>query len=147
MTTPTVRRPAVLFSAVFLSMTGCSSNDCTLTGTVSFRGKPVIFGTVIVQASDGMRRIGRIDLDGSYTVEKLPAGPVKISVESPEPTNPAASPKRPPRSNGPAELPEDYKPPDRSKWARLPDKYSDPDQSGLTTTVRSGPNHFDIPLP
>ena len=50
------------------------------------------------------------------------------------------------RPNGPAELPTDYKPPDREKWVRLPEKYADPDQSGLTTTLKSGTNPFDIPL-
>jgi hypothetical protein len=147
MTTSTIRPAAVLCSAVILAIAGCSgANDCTLAGKVTYQGKPVICGTVIVVGADGIRQTGRIDSDGTYFVEKLVAGPVKISVESPAPENPADRPARPPRPEGPAERPPDYKPPDRAKWVRLPGQYADPDQSGLTTTVSSGKNPFDIPL-
>ena len=146
MTMPTMRPAALLLWAVALAMTGCGGNDCTLIGNVTYKNRPVTVGSVIAVGADGIRQTGRIDADGRYSVDKLVAGPVKISVESPQPPDPAARPARPPRPEGPAEAPPDYKPPDRTKWVQLPDKYTDPDQSGFGTTVKSGLNRFDIPL-
>jgi hypothetical protein len=146
MTPPTVRPAAVLFSALVLAMAGCGGNDSTLTGQVTYQGQPVIFGAVIVHCADGIGRSSSIGPDGKYAVGNLPTGPVKITVESPELPDPAARRPRPPRSEGPAETPPEYKPLDRSKWVRLPDKFADPDKSGLTTTLKRGTNRLDIPL-
>jgi hypothetical protein len=137
------RRPvAVLLLAL---AAGCGGGDCTLAGKVKFQGRPVASGTVIATGSDGIRRTGNIGPDGSYSVEKLPPGPVKLAVESPEPPDPATW--QPPPTGGPAGAPRNLPPADRSKWIKLPEQYGDADQSGLATTVQRGTNPYDIEMP
>jgi len=145
MATPTTRFAAVLLPAVALAFGGCAGGDCTLAGKVTYQGKPVVYGTVIAQGSDGIRRTGNIGLDGSYSVEKLPPGAVKLTVESPQPPDQDTLNQAP--TGGPAGAPRNRKAIDRSKWMALPDKYADADQSGLSTTLKVGANPFDIEMP
>ena len=84
--------------------------------------------------------------DGTYTVEALPAGLVGIGVQSPEPPDPAQSP-RGPQPKRPAGPPPNLPAVDRSKWFRLPDEVADPETSGLATTVTGGTTASDIRLP
>ena len=37
-------------------------------------------------------------------------------------------------------------PPDASKWFAIPEKYADYTKSELTTTIKTGPNTFNIEL-
>jgi hypothetical protein len=138
---------AVFAAAVAFGLTGCGGDDCVLKGKVTYQGKPVVYGAVIVVGPDGLRRKGGLRDDGSYEIDKLPRGLCKISVHSPEPRDRNALPpemRRPP--NGPAGAPADLPPIDKSKWMELPDQYADPDASGVTTTINGGENHFDIEL-
>src|SRR5205085_8629584 len=98
-------RPAVVLLAVaIVAVAGCkASRDCNLTGKVSFQGKPVIYGTVLVQCADGTRLATNIKADGTYLIEGLLAGPVKIGVNSPEPPDAAALATAP--RSGPASAP------------------------------------------
>jgi hypothetical protein len=148
MTIRTLRPAAVLFAAAAaFAAAGCGGMDCTLKGTVTYQGKPVIFGSVVAVGSDGVQRAGKIHEDGAYEIERLPRGPVKLCVLSPEPRNRSDLPpemQAPP--GGPAGPPPDLPRIDKSKWSPLPEQYNDPESSGLSTTVKSGDNHFDIEL-
>ena len=148
MTPPHHRFATALFPALALAAAGCGNglNDCTLTGQVTYQGKPVVYGVVIVQGASGIKRSRPIQPDGRYIVEGLPAGPVKITVEGPpEPPDPATRLSQP--THRPAGPPPNLPVIDRSKWVQLPEKYADPDQSGLATTVKRGTNPFDIDMP
>jgi hypothetical protein len=148
MTNPSGRRRLLIGLVVvsYAAVAGCAGGTGTLTGTVTYQGKPVVFGAVTVQAADGSRRMGNIEPDGTYTVTNVPTGRVTIAVSSPEPPAPAPA-SAPSRLARPG-----YSPPppapavDRSKWVKLPDQYADPVQSELTTTVSSGTNTFNIEL-
>jgi hypothetical protein len=138
-------RPGKFVAAVALVVAGCGGGTGTLTGKVSYQGKPVVMGSVFVQAADGTRRVSNIEPDGTYTVLNMPVGPVMIAVNSPEPPDPKALAGRAPRAGAkPAPAAPAV---DRSKWVRLPDKYADPAQSDVTTTVSPGTTQFDINLP
>jgi hypothetical protein len=115
---------------------GCGRGRGDLQGTVTFQNKPVRFGSVQVLGSDGITKAGSINDDGTYVVEDILAGPIKIAVHSPDPGQIHVATRKgepPPKA-------------DRSKWFRLPDKFADFDKSELTFSLRAGPNTFDIPL-
>jgi hypothetical protein len=140
--------PAVVLLAAALAAAGCGeSRTGTLTGTVSYRGKPVVYGVVLVQCADGTRSATNIRPDGSYTVERLLAGPVKIGVNSPEPPDAAAQSAAAAQPARPAGPPPNLPAVDKSKWFNIPDELGDPETSGKSTTVTAGTTHFDIQLP
>jgi hypothetical protein len=120
---------------------GCDGGRGELMGKVIYKEKPVRMGWVLVSGNDGLVRSVAIEDDGSYHVKEVPAGPVKLSVTSPDPS----APRPPSRKKGP----DAPKPPTQEeidKWVALPDKYGDFTQSELTFTVQRGTNTFDIDL-
>jgi len=145
MPTPVPRSHVLAASLFMLAVAGCGGGTGTLTGKVSYKGKPVVYGSVLVRCADGIQRAGNIELDGSYTVLNVPTGPVKIGVDSPEPPSAADISHRGSRPGAKAAAAAPTV--DRSKWVKLPDKYADPDQSGQATTVTVGTTPFDITLP
>lgn len=56
-----------------------------LTGTITAQGKPVVFGTVTAITADRRTFTVPINADGTYVLEDLPPGPVRIAVSSPNP--------------------------------------------------------------
>jgi hypothetical protein len=143
------RRPVCcLFCLALLASTGCSAGTGAVAGTVTYQGKTVASGTVLIVASDSLPYYGTIQDDGTYTVLKVPTGPAKMAVLSPGPDagknfelilkvtkRGFEGPDRPPAFRG-----------DPKKWFPLPDKYREFNDSGLTVTVTGGVNQRDIPL-
>lgn len=138
---------------------GCAGRG-TVSGTISFRHKPLSGGKVTFQTEAGKTFSGDIK-DGEYKVANVPAGPAKISVWTPEP--PTGGMRM--GQGGPAkggmggqmppgtQVPEGVTPSkftmdnDPSHFVKIPDKYNDPDKSGLTYTVKGGTQTNDIDLP
>jgi hypothetical protein len=116
---------------------------------------------------------GEIDLNGTYSIDSVPTGPVKIAVASPKPDDPsgrgAGKGGRGPagaaagggvgKANPDMEDPREKffaaqggkkNEPERPKpapgqWFAIPDKYADPTTSGLSGDVKSGtPLDIDI---
>ena len=59
---------------------------------MTFRGKPVVWGSVTLKAADGsIHQIG-INLDGTYRLERVPVGPAGVGVSSPDPAPSARAP-------------------------------------------------------
>jgi hypothetical protein len=133
-------------AALVLALAGCGGGTGTLTGKVTHKTKTVVYGTVMVVGADGITRSGNIEPDGTYKVEDVPAGAVKLAVVSPEPIDPKHLPKHTGRP-GMEGKPAPYPTVDRARWFKVPDKYGDPEKSGLTTTVRAGATPHDITLP
>jgi hypothetical protein len=130
---------------------------CTLQGTGSIRGKVtyqdklVRSGSVMFVGSDSLPRYGPIDADGRYAVDRLPAGPIKITVTSPDPRGVAGrGPGRRPDLKDAGAVPgRSEEPPPAAvvaAWFALPDSYGDLKTSKLVFDVRPGPNTFDIEL-
>jgi hypothetical protein len=133
-----------------LGASGCGGSG-TVSGTVSYAGKPLKGGNVIFVGSEGKRSIsGSIQEDGSYTLAKVPPGPVTVCVET-ESLNPGAKALArhytpPPGMQAPAGLDEGNAS-TAKLYVKIPEKYSKPDQSGLSYTVKSGSQKYDIDLP
>ena len=134
----------LLSLAVLASVGGCG-RTAHVAGKVTYQGQPVVHGSVILLGADNKARSGVIEPDGSYTVEGVGLGEVKIAVISRDPAkgrsvlrggNPApgdnngqASPKTPPAG-----------------WFPLPPNYETPATSGLGCTIDSSQVSHDIEL-
>ena len=147
--------PRVVLILVFaLLSVGCSKG--TVSGKVFYRGKPLSGGTVTFAPENGDARTAPIHEDGSYRIEKIAVGSAKIGVfyyGGP----PASLPQT--RVSGvmarggaiPQGAPPEVKDilPSAKKAdevVTIPKHYEDPDKSGLTHSVKSGLQEFDIQL-
>jgi hypothetical protein len=133
-------------AALALAATGCSSAVTDVSGKVTYQGKPVVYGAVVIVGSDGLPRSGTIEPDGTYRVSGVAVGPAKVAVSSPKP--PGSEPTGPRRpatrddSVDPDKIPPPPPPPAPPEvirsWTAIPDKYGDPGKSDLTADVRPG---------
>ena len=69
---------------LMLLLAGCG-RSANVTGKVTYQARSVCYGTVILVSADKKVRSGVIEPDGSYTVEGVPLGDVKIAVISHDP--------------------------------------------------------------
>ena len=131
----------VLYCLVFSLSIGCDRKT-TVNGKVSCKGKPVVWGNVILIDANGEYHQGVIELDGSYTIVDVPKGIVKIGVSSPNPnaTHNLKNRKPDPKADSTAKLDK----PAKGAWFPIPDKYADPNSSGLTETVAGKPIVIDL---
>ncbi len=93
-------------------------------------------------------------MDGKYTAENVPIGPVKVAItsmymaKSPPPMmNPRMQAKMGPPPDAPPEARKAFEQSTQfKKGLKIPEKYGDPAQSGLTYTVTSGKQTKDFNL-
>ena len=142
-----VRFGPCLLAPLLLALAGCGGGPASVTGKVAHQGKPLVFGTVIVQGSDGVPMTGMILPDGTYAVEGVASGKVKIGVVSRDPGRGAYRPGQAGRRDKEPAADAKPPPPELGKWFPVPEKYEDPEKSGLTTTLRGGANTYNIELP
>lgn len=132
-----------------LTAAGCGGGTADVTGKVTYQGKPVVFGTVLVIGSDGVPKAGAIRKDGSYRVSGVKVGAATVTVSSPPPPG---SRKATPRGDGRDAADDERRVADEpvdpelvKSWFPIPERYADPEKSGLKTDVASG-RPFDIDL-
>jgi hypothetical protein len=128
-----------------LSLNGCRGTN-TVTGTVTYKGKPLTAGTVMFYVADKTVP-GNIASDGTYTARGVPVGPAKVTVTVANLGNLAPSQMKggipgqaehaplPGQESGPAPAP-----------VVIPGKYAAKESSDLSYDVHSGKNTFDIDL-
>ena len=124
---------------VAFGMAGCGANGPKLSpvsGRVTFQGKPVAAGMVrFSNPSAGVDIMANLQPDGTYSVRMakgsgLPEGTYAVAVEPPRVDAPVGAMTLPPAPNRPD----------------IPTKYRQPSTSGLTLTVKSGSNVFDVEM-
>src|SRR5829696_2544152 len=143
-------RRAWLAGLVVAGLAGCGGGKADVTGKVTHQGKAVVSGTVVIRGPDGIDVPGTIQRDGTYTVQGVASGAVKIAVISRDPTahakqradRAAAKRREAGKTGSAAEVAPEVIP-----WFPLPAKYESADTSELTTTLTTGSNQFDIALP
>jgi len=113
-------------------------------------------GNVMFLTKDNLSASAMIDKEGNYRLEDAPVGDVRISVSVPKispaqleamkrmSSSPAAQATKSVDPNNPSRQMVVAQPPDTI--VQIPDKYADPATSGLTTTIKSGEQTYDIPL-
>jgi hypothetical protein len=149
-----------LLLVLFLMGAGCAAKG-TVSGKVTYQGKPLPGGMVTFVTEQGGHAVSSdIGSDGSYTIEKIPPGPVKIGVRSNDsPDAPKSFGANPPPGKGikmgppeGAQLPEGvgkgvFDPFGKSgPKVKIPPQYNDPATSTLTYTVTSGSQTHEIEL-
>jgi hypothetical protein len=130
---------AVGAALLLWAVAGCGSHG-NVSGTVSYQGKPLVWGTVQFEGSDGIVRSGNIDTDGHYTISGVATGEAKVAVSS---INPKSSDFQPMQREG---APPPKPRPEITGWFEIPKKYDTPFGSGLTYPIKSGDNKIDIKL-
>jgi hypothetical protein len=127
-----------------MAATGCASRGSgNVTGRVTFKGKVVASGSVVMAADEGPPATATIESDGSYVCRNVPAGAVRIGVVSPN----DALEARERRAQKPGiEGAGDMGKFDPAKWFAIPSKYANYMNSPLTFEVKKGENTFDIDL-
>jgi hypothetical protein len=130
---------------------GCGNQTGTVSGKVYYKGEALKGGNVtFVNAENKVSRLATIQEDGSYKVEKLPAGEATITVET-RSLKPVARGNLPSYSPPPGkEPPGGYKPPDfaanAKRYMPIPDRYAKPETSNLKYTVKGGSQDHEIKL-
>jgi hypothetical protein len=125
---------------------GCGKSTATLSGTVTYRGRPVTSGEVVFLAEVGTATAhAPIGPDGHYTVKGVPRGTVKVAVDNPPPSWYATGQRLPAALANDPEVREARA--QAAHYVPTPWPYRDPNHSGLTHSVESGSQTYDIDLP
>ena len=128
--------------AALLVAIGCGGGTAPVAGKVTFQGKRVVFGTVVVIGTDGIPKSGPIQPDGTYRVAGVKVGPAKVAVSSPPPPGVTLARKAPrggrEDDDGRAAVDGPVNPEVAKNWFPIPNKYGDPEKSGLTAEVKPG---------
>jgi hypothetical protein len=135
---------ALSLLAVTLLASGCGGGGdkpASVSGHVTYNGKAVTSGTVVLLGADGTASAtGAVQPDGTYSIAKSPAGKVKVVFDNPPP--PPVDRRLPaddPESRAAAE--------DAARYVPTPPHYKDPESSGLTLELQKGKNpNSDITL-
>lgn len=133
--------------AALFTSAGCGAAKSDVSGTVSYMGKSLAMGQVLIVASDSNPYYGDITEDGTYRITGVPTGEAKVAVSS---ANPALVGKG--RGGEIAErlkkVGEKPAAPvvDPKKWFAIPEKYETHTTSGLTMSVTGGTTTHNISL-
>jgi hypothetical protein len=135
---PAPIRLVLIFASMLFVVAGCGAGQGNLSGTVTYKGKPLALGSVVIAGSDGAVKSGEINSDGAYEVKGITAGSIKITVSCPDPGAMQFHPRKKDSKAPP--------PKDRSKWFAIPQDYNDFNKSGLTFKLKRGANSHNIDL-
>jgi hypothetical protein len=133
----TITQRGLLLAALLalLLLSGCGPSAGALSGKVTYRGKELSTGSVLLLGSDGIPQTAPIGPDGSFRFDNVPPGPARFGVSSPSPaaqqrqivTRAKTSADRPRPAPASAAV--------RSPWFPIPAKFAMPETSGLACTV------------
>jgi hypothetical protein len=126
-------------------LTGCGDRAASVSGTVTFQGRPLNGGSVILYCKDEQIVRGIIGADGSYSIANVPRGSCRVTVKTHAPIPPGFHLRQslPPVEDGP------IPPPQANSLAiptTIPERYAMPEESGLAVDVNRPHTLFDITL-
>jgi len=125
-----------------LAVAGCGGPPTgDISGKVIYQGKALPGGYVnfTTEGPGGRTVSGEVGKDGSYSVQKVPVGEAKVTVQGIQVLPMPAMP--PSMKKGVVPPPEAKREP-----VYVPPKYGNADKSGLTYTVKNGPQTYDVEL-
>lgn len=126
---------AMGFALLVFGSSGCGSGQGDVSGKVTLDGKPLKWGTVLIEGPDGSAKQGNIDSNGEYAIRGISAGDAKVAVNSPDPKS-VTSPKGGKATSFP----------DVSDWFPIPKQYEGLATSGLKFGIKGGKNTINIEL-
>jgi hypothetical protein len=127
---------------------GCSPGKGTVSGQVTYDGKPLKLGTISFHPEGGRHdpANGKI-VDGAYSVDDVTVGPNKVTVLALDPDKAGGTPA--PGAEGEAgarDAPVTGTKKHAKEFVPIPSRYADPDKSGLHLDVHTGTQTFPVPL-
>jgi hypothetical protein len=144
----------LLLAAIFLSilLSGCGPSLGSLSGKVTYRGKELTSGTVLLLGSDGVPLSALIGPDGSYRFDSVPIGPARLGVSSPAPV--VEKQKINNWSRGRAQVKPGVQVANRasapkagaSGWFPIPAKFAAPETSGLACAIKGAGDTHQIEM-
>jgi hypothetical protein len=114
---------------------GCGRGWGEISGTVRYQGKPLPKGSITFYEEANQAVTSPIDADGKYTVPKVAAGKVKVTVTMPLSIVMAGD------REGAARMAAE-----RKTLPNLPAHYADAEKSGLERKVKTGSQTIDFDL-
>jgi hypothetical protein len=129
-----------LILLLVLLILGCGqSENGRVSGKVRYNDTALPSGTVTFYGHDNLSDQAFIDPDGSYIATKVPLGPVKITVSTPQPVSDKSKKAfEKIRKGATTSL--------GGETIAIPSRYSKPEQSGLELTVTKGTQIYNIDL-
>lgn len=77
----TASRGALALAVVCLGLAGCGGPVATVTGTVTYEGRPVDNGLITFSTTQGKSQVFTASISGGkYTLEKIPPGKYSVAV-------------------------------------------------------------------
>lgn len=133
-----MKRTCTLFSFVLIfGLIGCSGpSQVNVKGKVTYAGKSVKYGEVVVFGSDGQPITVKINGDGTYMATGVASGECKFAVRAIHPKE-VPDPKREKKSPDPEDL---------KNWMNIPGSYGDPSTSGLAAKLTARENEHNLDL-
>jgi hypothetical protein len=131
--------------ASLVLVVGCQDPRVTVSGKVTFAGKPLPGGLVAFAGPDNQVQTAYIQADGSYSVSDVKVGMNKVTVQTSQMITDG-----PPDRGGNA--PESAAPfggkaaNSKGRFVPIPDRYAQASTSGLEIVVSAGGQTFNIPL-
>jgi len=127
-----------------LSPVGCGGPFTgSVSGTVTYHGKPLEGGVVAVLHPDGRTAQGVIKENGTYTIKDAPGGDVKVTVITVREIPPLPKGIKLPGGIG-GEQSEKVSP--AGKYIKIPGKYATDATTPLTTKITKNGETFNIDL-
>ena len=139
-----------LLELFVLVVAGCSGGKGDVSGQVKFKGEPLPNGRVTFVCQAGTKEVFSSEiLNGRYAISGIPAGLVRITVETFPPAPATTLPTKipggiPPNIKGMP--PPGAPPPAPGKYVAIPPRYGNVKESGLSYTVTTGQQEHDITL-
>jgi hypothetical protein len=141
----------LLLAALVAVASGCGPSIGSLSGKVTYQGKELTTGSVLLLGSDGIPLTAPIGPDGSYRFDSVPVGPARLGVSSPDPVvekqKIAAWSRGRGRvkDRGEKQKPAPAPTASRSGWFRIPARFATPELSGLEYTIKGvGDTHLIV---
>jgi hypothetical protein len=143
----------LLATLLLLPLVGCGQRVGSVSGKVLYKGQPLKGGNVTFLGQPGKdpnSAASAIKEDGSYRIDRIAAGPVKVVVETKSLLGPGGGggpPSGPPKD---AKFPEGYPGTDfkgmAARYVKIPDNYANPEQTDLKYEVKPGDQDITIEL-
>jgi len=130
-----------------LSAAGCGLARCDVSGKVTYQGKAIVCGCILLVGADGLPITANLSAEGEYEAKQVPVGKVDVAVYSLDPAR-ARDPEQARGAEGDLLDKRNWMNPevDRSKWFPIPRRYEMVQTSGLSAELKRGQNTVDFDL-
>lgn len=138
----------LLLTVFVMGCSGSSIKQAEVSGTVSYKGKPLPGGVITFVSPRGYTGTAVIDPQGHYKMPQAPVGEVQIGVDNRMLTKRGAASAKKGMLKLPPEVASKQQNPQAvtGTYVFLPPKFAAPDKSGLNYTVKPGTQTHDIDL-